>query len=177
MKITVVRHGQTEYNLQKKIQGRKNIPLSDTGRRECKKLKYEIKEQNFDICFSSPLIRAVETAMILVGDRVKIKIDKRLIERSLGKLEGKNKESYDYLKYWDYEKNIKEQEIEPIQELFKRVQSFINDLEKDYQDKSILIVTHTPIVRAIHHLLYQSDLNSNLCNFKIGNCYIEQIDR
>ena len=64
-------------------------------------LKTKIKDEKIDICFSSPLVRAFETAMILVGDKVEIKKDPRLIERNLGKLEGKDRSTYDFLKYWD----------------------------------------------------------------------------
>lgn len=54
MKITIVRHGKTDYNVEGKIQSRRNIPLNDSGRRECKKLKYKMKDMHFDVCFSSP---------------------------------------------------------------------------------------------------------------------------
>ena len=46
MKITLVRHGQTEYNYQNRIQGSENIPLNDEGRRQCYKIKPIIREQN-----------------------------------------------------------------------------------------------------------------------------------
>lgn len=176
MKVTIIRHGQTDYNYEGKIQGRSNIPLNDAGRRDCKKLKYNIKDEQFDICFSSSLIRAVETAMILVGDRVEIKIDDRLMERNFGKLEGMSFKKYDGVKYWDYNLNLDDNGIEPVQDIIKRVNSFINYLEKNYKDKNILIVTHGSIVRGLHHILHKTNLNSNLCNFTIGNCYIETID-
>ena len=99
MKITIVRHGETDYNKNNILQGRSNISLNDAGRRQCKRLKYKLKDEKFDICFSSPLVRAVETAMILVGDRVEIKIDDRLIERNLGNYEGKEVTGYDSITF------------------------------------------------------------------------------
>ena len=69
MKICLVRHAETVYNKLGKMQGKENIPLSDEGRNQVKELKERIKDNYYDICFSSPLVRCVETAMILVGDK------------------------------------------------------------------------------------------------------------
>ena len=49
-----------------------NILLNDTGRRQCKKLRDKLKDKSFDVCYMSPLVRCVETAFILVGDKVEI---------------------------------------------------------------------------------------------------------
>ena len=129
MKVTIIRHGQTEYNYLGKLQGRSNIPLNDTGRRECHKVKHKLKDEHFDVCFTSSLIRTVETAMILVGDRVEIKIDNRLIERDFGSLEGTNFEKYDSVKHWDYNLNLNDNGIEPVQDIIKRVSSFVDYLK------------------------------------------------
>lgn len=175
MKITLVRHGQTEYNYNQKIQGISNIPLNDTGRRQCKRLKDQILNKHFDICFSSPLVRAMETAMILVGEKVQINMDPRLIERDMGKLEGQDREEYDFMKYWDYKLNSNDLGIEKIQDIFDRCRRFIEYLEENYKDKSILIVSHGAPIRAMHHILNKTDTNENLVNFEIENCYIEEI--
>lgn len=176
MRITLVRHGETDYNKQNRIQGRANIPLNDEGRRQTKKLKETTDQETFDICFSSPLIRTVETAMILVGDQTEIRIDERLLERDLGELEGKDRKDYDYIKYWDYNLNYGEKKVEKIQDIFKRTEDFIKYLEKYHKDKSILIVSHGATIRALHHILRKTDKNKDLCNFNIGNCYYEQIE-
>lgn len=170
MKIVLVRHGTTEYNEKKVLQGKSNIPLNDTGRRECYKLKEQLKDIDFDICFSSPLIRTVETAMILVGDRVFIQPDKRLEERNLGDLEGKSIKLYDSKKYWDYSLNYKENNVEPIQDLMQRCKDFLNDLEKDYSKQKVLVVAHGAVIKALYHLIKKTDLNSDLSKIKIENC-------
>ena len=103
MKILLVRHGQTDYNHNNRMQGSSDILLNDAGRRQCKKLRMELNNKKIDACYSSPLIRAFETAMILVGDKVEIKKDTRLIERDLGEYEGKERKSYDRNIYWNYD--------------------------------------------------------------------------
>ena len=76
MKITLVRHGQTEQNYQNILYGRSNDLLNDTGRRQCQKLREQLKDVHFDLCYMSPLVRTVETAFILIGDRVETFPDK-----------------------------------------------------------------------------------------------------
>lgn len=176
MKITLIRHGETEYNRQKRIQGKSNIMLNDKGRRMVHQLKDRMKHEHYDICFSSPLIRAMETAMILVGDKVEIIRDSRLIERNLGNMEGKTIEYYDPKKYWNYSLNCCDEGVEKIKDLFQRCKNFISYLEENYPDKNILVVSHGATIRAFHHLLHHTDLNSNLLDFKIGNCYMEEIE-
>lgn len=176
MNITFVRHGETEYNRQKRIQGKSNIMLNDEGRRMVHQLKEKMKHEHYDICFSSPLIRAMETAMILVGDQVEIIRDDHLIERNLGNIEGKTIEYYDPKKYWDYDLNCGDEGVEKIKDLFQRCREFITFLENNYQNKNILIVSHGATIRAFHHILHHTDLDSNLLDFKIENCYIEKIN-
>ena len=178
MKIYLVRHGETDANKNKIIQGQsQNLQLNENGIRQATSLKNKLKEIHFDICFTSPLIRAWSTAMILVGDRVEIKEDKRLIERYLGNLEGKDRPTYSVSKYWDYHLNSNDEKVEPIQDIFKRCNSFIDDLKENYDDNStVLIVSHGAVTRCLHHILKKSDLNKNLLDFKIENCYCREYE-
>ena len=174
MKIYLVRHGQTEENYEGKMQGRKDTTLNETGVRETKKLK----EKEIDLCITSPLKRTWETAMILVGDRVYIEENERLIERGLGEFEGKSRKDYNYKKYWDYQLNSNEKGVEKIQDVFKRSEDFLSDIKKKYKDKNILIVSHGAVIRALHHLLKNTDLekSKNLANFKIDNTFFEEYE-
>ena len=67
MKVTLIRHGQTEENYLKRLQGRSNCLLNDTGRRQVLRLKNKLSALNYDLCFTSPLIRCFETAIVIVG--------------------------------------------------------------------------------------------------------------
>lgn len=176
MKICLVRHAETVYNQLGKMQGKKNIPLSDEGRRHASKLKDQIKDNNYDICFSSPLVRAVETAMILVGDKVEIRIDDRLTERELGDLEGKFREEYDAKKYWDYNLNSGDLGVEKVQDIFKRCNYFLNYLKENYSDKTILIVSHNAPLKAIYHIVNNTDLNNDNLSISIDNCYYNELE-
>ncbi|MBR2828442.1 MAG: histidine phosphatase family protein [Bacilli bacterium] len=175
MRITLVRHGETEANYLSKIQGRSNPLLNDTGRRQCQKLRNRISNNHYDICYTSPLIRCVETALILIGDRVEFIRDSRLIERDMGDLEGKDYSLYDKYKYWDYDLNSNDENVEKIQDLFFRCQEFLNYIKKTHpKDESILIVTHGASYRALRYLLRNHPLKGHMYDSKIENCQLEE---
>lgn len=177
MKITLVRHGETDWNSKNKLQGRENAELNDKGRRQCKALRDKIKDNKYDVCYMSPLLRTVETAMILIGDRVEMIPDKRLIERDLGNLEGVDRSKYNQKLYWDYKLNCSTDGVEAIQDVFKRCNDFISYIKEKYdEDASILVVTHATPYRAIHHILNNTDLNGKIDILNVVNCSIEEIE-
>ena len=177
MKITLVRHGQTEDNFEGIMQGIRNVLMNDTGRRQCQKLRDKIKDKHYDYCYTSPLVRCVETAMILIGDRVEMIPDKRLIERDLGELEGKSRDLYDHDKYWDYKLNSGDLGVEKVQDVFKRCEDFLNYIVNKYDDDtSILIVAHGAPIRALHHILSNTDRYGDLASVKIPNCYYHEYE-
>jgi probable phosphoglycerate mutase len=174
MTITLVRHGQTEDNYLEKIQGSSNGPLNDTGRRQCQRLRNKIKDKHYDYCYMSDMVRAVETAMILIGDRVLTIPDKRLVERNMGELEGRPRVEYNAYKFWDYDLNRADYGIEPIQDVFKRCSEFLDYIKNKHSDEDILIVTHGAIYRALRHLLLNHKLKGNLLDRYVENCQIEE---
>ena len=176
MKITLVRHAETEENFLGNIQGRRNELLNDTGRRQVLRLKSLIADKKYDICFTSPLIRCFETALVLVGDRVEIIREDSLIEREMGELEGPQKEEYNAFQFWNYDKNRSDYGIEPVQDLISRCERFLGDLKEKYSGKSILIVTHSGPYRALRHLILGDELRGNLLDGKIENCQMEEFE-
>ena len=91
MKIYLVRHGETEWNKEYRLQGQADTQLNDYGRELAQITAEALKDIPFDVIFHSPLSRAKETAYILKRDR-KIEIigDERLREMSFGIAEGCN---------------------------------------------------------------------------------------
>ena len=176
MKITLVRHGQTDANFSNILQGRANNLLNDTGRRQAKYLAMSIKENKYDYCYMSPLVRCVETALILIGDRVEIIPDKRLIERGLGDLEGRPGEEYNSYSFWDYDHNRSDYGVEPIQDVFARCSEFLDYIKEKHSEKDILIVTHSAPYRALKHLLLGHELKGNLLGDEIPNCKLEEFE-
>lgn len=143
MNLYVVRHGQTEWNVMKKMQGSADIPLNDKGLEQAGITKSNLKDISIDIIFCSPLIRAKQTAEVINSDRnLEIIYDNRLRERDYGEFEGTSKTSFNYNDFWAYNKNLTFTKAENIQVFFKRVYGFIDEIESKYSNKNILIVTH-----------------------------------
>ena len=89
MKLYIIRHGETEWNKLKRLQGRTNIRLSDKGIELAKKTAIGMKDINIDLAITSPLDRAYDTAKYVIGDRdIPIIKDDRLMEISFGDWEG-----------------------------------------------------------------------------------------
>jgi len=85
----ILRHGRTDWNDRKRLQGQTDIPLNETGRVMAREAAARCADIPFDICFSSPLSRAKETAEILLAGRdVPIYCDERLKEMAFGEYEG-----------------------------------------------------------------------------------------
>lgn len=174
MKVTLVRHAQTEDNFLGKIQGRENSLLNDTGRRQAQRLRGKLLDEDFACCYSSPLLRTFETAFTLVGDRCEIIRDDRLLEREMGELENRPKEEYNAFQFWNYDKNRLDYGVEPVQDLMNRLNDFLSYLKEKYPDKKILIVTHMEVYRGLRHLLTNKPLKGNLLDGFIDNCSYEE---
>ena len=87
--LYIMRHGRTDWNERHKLQGSTDIPLNNDGRRMAGKAAQEYRDVHLDECWCSPLIRARETAEIVLRDRgVPIRIDSRLREMGFGEYEG-----------------------------------------------------------------------------------------
>lgn len=93
MKIYLLRHGQTDWNLEGKLQGRKNIPMNSNGVKQISEIAERLQELNFQVDFiiSSPLDRAKESAGIVaekIGFEGNVLYDEDFLERSFGLAEG-----------------------------------------------------------------------------------------
>ncbi len=151
MNIYVTRHGQTDWNLNERIQGRTNTELNETGRLQAEETAQLIKDKKIDLIISSPLKRAKETAEI-INKHVNVEIieDERLQERCFGEGEGRTKTEVRALKdtnpeltqVWNYNINTDIFGIETMHDFCNRVYTFLDETIQKYNDKNILIVTH-----------------------------------
>ncbi|MCR5635474.1 MAG: histidine phosphatase family protein [Lachnospiraceae bacterium] len=156
MKIWLTRHGQTNLNKNRLMQGLTDEPLNDTGRSQAEKMRKLIGDVKFDAVYASPLDRAGETASIISGfDRKDIIIDKRIIEADFGKYE---KKPYGSLgikmtAYWAFPELFKTPDtVETVASMVERSRSFLKELEhKDYEN--VLVVCHGGIIRALRGYL------------------------
>ena len=156
MKIWLTRHGQTDLNAMKKMQGRSDIPLNDTGRQQARDARKNIGDCTFDAVYASPLHRAIETASIIGAvDEKDIIIDERIIETDFGKYEQcpYSAMGLKMTLYWALPEVFPAPDtVETTGEMIERVRSFFADLEKkDYEN--VLLVCHGGIIRVIRGYL------------------------
>jgi probable phosphoglycerate mutase len=146
----MMRHGRTDWNVRHKIQGRTDIPLNDEGREMAKTAGKECQNIHFDLCYSSPLIRARETAeLVLQGRDIPIICDERLREMSFGIYEG-IENSFQIPDcpvnelFWNPAQYVAVEGGESLEELYERTGSFLKQVVAPTLDagKDILIVGH-----------------------------------
>ena len=176
MKIYVVRHGQTDYNVQGLFQGRKDIPLNSIGLKQAEETAKKFQDIPVDVILVSPLIRARETAKYVANvTGVKPIIEQDLVERSFGDMEGKpNREDCNIKMLLDYGKNYNICNVEPIQSLFKRVLNCLDKIIYRYMGKNILLVTHGGVAQAIDCYFNGFPKNNDLQSIALKNCEIRE---
>ena len=90
MKLYIIRHGETSWNVERRLQGASDTDLNENGIALAAITGAAMKEIPFDCCFSSPLKRARETArLVLAGRNIPVTEDERLREISFGEWEGR----------------------------------------------------------------------------------------
>lgn len=149
--LYIMRHGRTDWNERHKLQGRTDIPLNTEGRRMAEEARKTYLDIPLDCCFSSPLVRARETAeIVLRGRDVPIETDERLREMSFGDYEG-IENSFDdpecpinvlFLHPEAYTASVGG--AETFEELFRRTGSFLQEVAFPLvaEGKRLLIVGH-----------------------------------
>lgn len=148
MKIYVVRHGQVLDNVLK-VYNHPNGVLNECGRKQAEELRDKVKELDYDVIISSTLSRAKETAEIINVHNKEIILSDILKERNAGSLIGTPLSETNREEYWNYYTELKQGEYEDIKDFFNRIYKFLEEL-KDCQYKSVLLVTHSGVTKAIN---------------------------
>ena len=152
MRIWVTRHGQTNLNKKKLMQGLTDEPLNEKGKAQAKAAGLRIGKVHFDAVYTSPLDRAQETAALISGvDRSQIKVDERIIEVDFGKYEQCRYAcmGIPMTLYWALPEVFPAPKtVESVQSMVKRSHAFLKEIEQQgYED--VLIVCHGGIIRAL----------------------------
>lgn len=174
MKIYATRHGQTDWNVQGKTQGRTDIELNEVGIKQAKQTKEELKNVDIDLIICSPLKRAKQTAEIInEGRNIQIIFDNQIIERNFGEFEGK-KIKFD--EFWDYNAHPRYQRAETIQEIISRISNFLDKIKEEYKDKNVLLVTHGGVSIAINCYFKGIPEDGKLINYCLHNCEVQEFE-
>lgn len=165
MNIYLIRHGETDWNLQGKLQGREDIPLNNNGILQAKLCGRALKNSGIKIksIITSPLLRAKETAQILGSTLAieRILVEEALIERDFGDLSGL---VYDKKKHYDTFGT--EEGIEPFEELCSRLINCLKSYTEDEYGDDIIMVSHGAAINAVIAYLTEGKMGSGKTRLK-----------
>ncbi|HWY80217.1 MAG TPA: histidine phosphatase family protein [Candidatus Sulfotelmatobacter sp.] len=153
----LVRHGETDWNKKRILQGQTDIQLNETGEEQAKKVAQQFKNIEFDLVFSSDLLRAKRTAEIIALEhKLAVQATKKLRERKFGSLEGKPSNillTYEkLLRALTIEERKKMRiapEAENDDEFAARIITFLRETAITYPNKNILAATHSGVLRIL----------------------------
>lgn len=178
MKLYLMRHGETDGNRARALQGRMDNPLNEMGRRQAEQAAEEWKDVHFDACYVSPLTRAIQTAEIVTGkDRSSFMIEERIVEISFGSDEGKTLEELGpgFQKFFlDPEHYAEAAGAESFSDLLERTGAFLEDL-KHAPYENVLAVSHGAAIHAML-LLIEGGTLADFWKLDVGNCGITVIE-
>ena len=165
--IYIVRHGQTEWNLLGKTQGHGNSDLTPKGIEQAELLADSMTKYPIDYIYSSDLGRAYQTAEI-IGNKLNIELEKTeaLREMNFGTWEGRIikdiiEEDPELYKMWRNEPHLaKIPQGETLSQIKERTDAFIKEINKKYDGKHIVLVTHSLCARIMLLSFLDSDVKN-----------------
>jgi len=169
--LYLVRHGETDWNAARRIQGRTDIPLNDTGREQARQAGELLARRRWDAVYASPLSRARETAAI-IGERVGItEVGTRdaLMERDYGAAEGLD---FDELAA-RYPEGVHAEGQESREDVGRRVGTALVELADSHPGESLIVVSHGGAIRAVLQLADPGTQHPRITNASVHSFRVQ----
>jgi len=175
-RICFIRHGETDWNVDKRIQGQIDIPLNETGRAQALAMAFNAAHHNFDAIYSSDLMRAHDTAgMLAARQGLDIKILPQLRERHFGifqgltAAEGKVRQPEAHARYLARDPDYDFDTGESMHNLAERVEAAVREMTKRHAGQTIAAVTHGGVLDILYRKSTGRPLHTPR-DFNIPNC-------
>ncbi|HOT95809.1 MAG TPA: histidine phosphatase family protein [bacterium] len=162
--LIVVRHGETPWNMDRRMQGHEDVPLNETGRRQARAVAAHLAAESIDRIYSSDLQRALETAETIRGRRgIALFTDVRLREIHMGSFQGmtqgeareKHTEAWERFFIHDAEFALPGGQSRSQKQI--EIAEFMEEVVRDNPGRRLVIVTHGGILIAmLRHVLHIS---------------------
>ncbi|CAD5997901.1 histidine phosphatase family protein [Agreia sp. COWG] len=145
--LTIVRHGETDWNLSRRIQGSTDIPLNDTGRAQAAHVAAQLAGETWHGIVTSPLSRARETARIIarVWGFPEPEVDDALVERAYGEAEGF--EAQELAERFPGMQGVPS--LETRSDVTRRVLPALERIARSHPDQRVLVVAHGGVIGAL----------------------------
>lgn len=175
-RICFIRHGETDWNVDKRIQGHTDISLNETGRAQALAMAFNAAHQRFQTIYSSDLKRAVETASLLAQrEDQEVRLLPQFRERHYGLFQGmtadegavRYPEAYAHYVARDLDYDF--ETGEPLREFAKRVADGIDWLVRHHSGQTIAVVSHSGVLDVIYRRATGRPLHTPR-DFVIPNC-------
>ena len=180
--IFIVRHGETVWNREGRIQGHTNVALSQKGVEQATRLAHRLKSVRFDAAYVSDLSRASETASVILQDRdVPLFPTPRLREYHKGAFEGltdgelRDRFPGEYPSYIAKDLDYAPEGGESTREVSARMSGVITEIKEKHLAHTVLLVGHGGSLRAAMMALLGMPLDANW-RFVFGNCTLSIVD-
>lgn len=174
MKIYLVRHGEVKHNVLKQFNN-EDEDLNDTGVNQAEELKEKIKNIDYDLIISSPLLRAKHTANIINVKNKNVVFDERLKERDPGSLSGQSFDTANRDEYWNYYSTIQYGTAEKITDFFQKISDFLDELKtKKYE--SVLITAHSGVSKAFYAYFNGIPEDGKFLHLGLKNCEVKEYE-
>lgn len=182
IKIILVRHGETDWNASEIFRGRTDLPLNETGRKQAEMLGEYLSQEKIDIIYSSPLKRAVETAVAITGHQaIEVNTVVNLTDFNFGEWQGLSRgevaEKYAelYRDWLDTPEQIKIPGGESLEDVRSRALPFVEDTIMRCGEGRIVFVSHRVVNKVLVCSLLGLDM-SHFWNIRIDTCSLTRFD-
>lgn len=186
LRVTFLRHGQTDWNAQQRLQGQQNTPLNALGRAQARAAADCLRWVRFDLAYCSDLERARRTAeIVLAGRDLPLIEDPRLRERSFGCLESLTRPEMDarYPELMDQFRRsgmgFRPPRGESKRDQIERVLDFFDELPARHPNGAVLVVAHGGVLSAWLSGMVSRELGldppRHVPLFAVDNCSVSQL--
>jgi broad specificity phosphatase PhoE len=179
--IYLIRHAETVWNSERRVQGTyRDVPLSETGRRQAELLGARLRTLSFEHVYSSPAVRALETARIALGDGHPITVADALHELSLGVWEGRliseiNEENPGAIDSWYRDPTaVRVEGMEEMPKFRERSVSVMREIIESTGQGNVVVVTHGGIICTYLTSILNMSL-TDLWGFSLPNASITAV--
>jgi len=176
-KLYVIRHGQTEWNVQNRVCGRADVELTEEGRQQARDAAGQLVGKNITRVIVSPLKRTQQTARLLLegaGMDMPMELDARIMEHDFGANDGIDRRDPDFLVCRRHVP-LKQPGGESVFQVVHRVYSLIDEVKASVDTGNVLFVCHGAVSRVIRS--YFVDMtNEEFFSYLAGNCELVEYE-
>lgn len=175
MRLFAARHGQTQWNVDNKICGVTDVPLTEEGWAQARALAEKTVDLELDLVICSTMLRAKQTASA-VAEKLHIPVieDPRLVEQNYGIYEGMDRKTPGFLENKRHFA-VRYPGGESMMDVAHRIYGLLEDVKRDHAGKNVLLVCHGGVLRLVRSY-FEPMTNEEYFHYSPGNADIREYE-